>query len=814
MNEQSAVRLFTLRVLVLSLLLALFGRLWYLQVLAGDQYTKAAAITREHDIITTATRGEILDDWGRPYAENKTELVVSVDWNQLQQQKDDGYAVENRLATLLHQDPRALINSITPCTYTVDKKTQKRVPGTAPAPPGCYSGLPYQPIPVTDTANTDQALQILERQDQYPGVTATVQSIRQSETPLNSVAANLIGYLGKVDPATEKKGNYAADALVGASGIEGEYESSLRGTDGVKRVVLDRQGNETGLIGDPTPTQPGDNVILSIDAGVQGLLENVLADAVNNIAPHQPTVANNSASGPHFPTTAAGIVMNAQTGEIVASASFPSYNPKVFEFPRTDADTAAIVALNKNPAHPLLNQVIQGQYAPGSSFKLITTSAELDSGEANWTSKYDCPSALAVPKGGKLKSNSEGEALGKIDLRTTISQSCDTVYYQFALNDYYPDYTRVVKQHQPALETVTKMARLFGLNAQTGVDLPSESKGLIQSWDEKAKLAQFYLTQECIGAHGGKDSNGNKLKPNPNKAKRADDAKLCAAGLAGTTILLPGNYADEYIGQGTVLATPLQMAVAYSALVNGGKIYSPKVAKAIVSPAGHLVKAITPQVQRVLPVSQSDLSLIQQAMYDVTTTGTAADAFRHFPMDKVKVGGKTGTAQVANAANPNGVPDDTSVFASFAGLPGQKAQYVSIIIVPKAGYGAAVAGPATRKLWDGMYGLEGAPNVLPKGLLTTLPHFSTDGNMVTRAPLIAPGSPTPNPSGSASPGSASTGTSSPAGSPATQTSGTPATPTGGAAAGALPPLLPAAGATPPARVVAYGGGARSPPPYT
>jgi penicillin-binding protein 2 len=799
-NEQSRVRLFTLRVLVLSLLLALFGRLWYLQVLAGDQYVKAAAITREHDIITTATRGEILDDWGRPYAENKTELIVSVNWLQLQSQKDQGYAVENRLATLLHEDPRALINSITPCQYS-------KVNHTA-APPGCYSGQPYQPIPVTDTANTDQALQILERQDQYPGVTAKVQSIRQYETPMDSVAANLVGYLGKVDPAAVKSGNYAADALIGASGIEGQYESSLRGTDGVKKVALDRQGNQTAKISE-TPTQPGNNVILSVDAGVQGLLEGVLKQAVTQIAPHQPSVLNNTASGPHFPSSAAGIVMNAQTGEIVASASYPSYNPKIFEFPRTDADTAAIVALNKDPAHPLLNQVIQGQYAPGSTFKLITTSAELKSGEANWTSQYDCPGSLQLTKTSKPKLNSEGEALGKINLHTTISKSCDTVYYQFALKDYYPDFTRVVKQHKPALENVTNMARLFGLNAQTGVDLPAESKGLIQSWDEKAKLAEFYLLQECIGAHGGKDSNGKKLKPNPDKAKRAADATLCSAGLAGTQILLPGNYADEYIGQGTVLATPLQMAVAYSALVNGGKVYSPKVAKAIVSPAGKLVKAIAPQVQRVLPVTQSDLTNIENAMYDVTLTGTAAAAFQGFPMGTVKVGGKTGTAQVAKGASIT----DTSVFASFAGKPGEKPQYVSIIIVPEAGYGAAVAAPATRMLWDGMYGLEGARNVMPQGLRTKLPNFSLDGNMVTKAPTFGKVSPTPSTSGSATPGSATPGTTGNQGAvPGTTTTpGTAATPTGGAGATALPPLLPSPTSSPPARILAFGSSGRAPP---
>jgi hypothetical protein len=175
-------------------------------------------------------------------------------------------------------------------------------------------------------------------------------------------------------------------------------------------------------------------------------------------------------------------------------------------------------------------------------------------------------------------------------------------------------------------------------------------------------------------------------------------------------------------------------------------------------------------------------------------------------MNQVKVGGKTGTAQVAKGTQIT----DTSVFASFAGLPGQKPQYVSIIIVPDAGYGAAVAGPATRLLWDGMYGLEGKPNVLPKGLLDKLPSFSADGNMVTKAPLIASAAPTPTTTGSVTPGVTTTQGTQP-GTTSGTTAGAPAAATGGATATALPPLLPTAGQSPPARIVAFGSSGRSPP---
>jgi penicillin-binding protein 2 len=629
-------------------------------------------------------------------------------------------------------------------------------------------------------------------------VTASVQSIRKYEDPLGSSASNLIGYLGK--PAASS-GGAATDELAGASGIEKEYDSALRGSDGERVLSIDRHGNQAAEVSNK-PAVPGDNVVLSIDAGAQALMEGVLKDAVTQIAPNQPTSPTNPDAGPTHPTQAAGVLVDAQTGEIVASASYPSYPSQIFEFPRSIADNKAIVALNKDPAHPLLNQVIQGQYAPGSTFKLITTSAELDSGGANWTSQYNCPGSLTV--GGKPKSNSEGEALGMINLETAIAQSCDTVYYGFALADYAADYNRVVKDKTQPADIVAKMAKTYGLNSPTGVDLPSESAGLITSWDEEKALTIFYHNQECIGAYGGTGTNGQKLKANPDKHQRAKDKVACAhQPTIGDEILYPGNYADEYIGQGTVLATPLQMAMAYAAEVNGGKVYSPRVAKAIVSPEGTLVKAIKPVVRSTLPVSQSDLTQIKNAMYDVNLTGTGAPAFKNFPMNQIQVGGKTGTAQVADTTSPTGFTD-TSVFASFAGKPNQPAQYVSIIIVPKGGYGAAVAGPATRLLWDGIYGLEGHPDVMPKGARAALPYFSKDGNIVTKGPAIAPGAP-----------AASSGSTSPSGGttiqPGTTTTTTPGAPTSGKAVAGLPPLRTSPGNPAPALVVAFGASGRSPP---
>ena len=196
-----------------------------------------------------------------------------------------------RLAGLIGEDPTKLTDSVTPCTYQKVAGSKNRVA----TPTGCYTGAPLQPIPVTDQANTGQAITILERQDEFPGVTATVQSIRKYETPLGSEASNLIGYLGKADPAVNK--GYTAGSLIGASGIEKQYESALRGTDGVRELSIDRHGNQAAEISNSAAV-PGDNVVLSIDAGAQVLMEKVVEDAVKTIAPNQPTSPTNQDAHP------------------------------------------------------------------------------------------------------------------------------------------------------------------------------------------------------------------------------------------------------------------------------------------------------------------------------------------------------------------------------------------------------------------------------------------------------------------------------------------------------------------------------------
>jgi penicillin-binding protein 2 len=682
-SERSAPRLFVLRVLVISLLVTLFARLWFLQVLAGDQYARAASDNRVREVVTSAARGQILDDRGRPFIQNKTALVVSVDRSVLARQRDRGAGVLARLSRVIRMPYAELHARVALCAKGV--------------PRPCWNGSPYQPIPVTDRADTTMALRILERQEDFAGVTAEVAAVRDYRLPAGASAAHLLGYLSPITDAELAKPEFAGyrrTDLIGKSGLEESYDRLLRGTPGVRTLAVDHLGAVTGLVKEAQPVA-GNSLVTSLDAGVQKVVEDTLVHAVANAhAQGQPA------------DSAAGVVLDAQTGHVVAMASYPSYRPDIFNGGISEPDFARLQA--PRAGIPLLNRAVQGRYAPGSTFKLISTAGVVTEGTASFAGRYPCPSEVKL--GDRVFRNFEGEFLGDIDLHTTLVKSCDTVYYGFANTDWYRD-EGLVRAHQRPVEAVQKMARSFGFGAATGIDLPDESRGVIEDRATKLKIwKEFVRPNACAGA---------KRFPKGSFRQRLD-AENCTDGWRFRL----GDQANFDIGQGTVLVTPLQLATAYAALVNGGKVFSPRLGKAVIAPNGRVLRAIGCPVRGRVPASSATLNAITSALYDVPKDGTARGAFSGFAFDRVAVGGKTGTAQIdANKLN------DTSWFASFAGLPGQPAQFVTVVMVPKGGQGGRVAAPAVREIWEGIYGLRpGSRAVLPSGRLpTTLPRTGVDG---------------------------------------------------------------------------------------
>jgi penicillin-binding protein 2 len=398
--------------------------------------------------------------------------------------------------------------------------------------------------------------------------------------------------------------------------------------------------------------------------------------------------------------------MDVRTGRIIALASYPTYNPSVWIGGISQAQYNSLTS--QSGGEPLVSRAIAGDYAPGSTFKITTTSAALENGYGPG-STISCPSSFSI--GGRTFGNFEGESGGALTLRQALIMSCDTVFYQIAYR-YWQQEGGVSGVHPRQL--VARMADAYGFNSATGVDLPGESTGRIPDRDW---YLQYWKATKAYDCAHGKSGFPALAKTNPSKARYLTSIAQqdCASGY----VYVPGDAANLAIGQGDVLVTPLQLARAYAALANGGTLFSPKVGEALVTPSGKVVRRIDPQVVGHLPVPQGDLAYIRSALEGVTKSGTAAGAFGGFPFGKVDVAGKTGTAEVYGR-------QDTSWFASFA--PANNPEYATVVMVSQAGQGASVAAPAVRQIWDGIFGLEGHPAAFPGGTApAALPRVTTGG---------------------------------------------------------------------------------------
>jgi penicillin-binding protein 2 len=690
MIPASRPRLAVLYLVVAALLVTLGYRVWYLQVDRHGTYVALANSDRVRNVIEPSVRGAVFDDTGAPMVDNRSSLVISVDMAKLAQQPDGGAAELHRLARLLRIRPRHLTDETRICTAGV--------------PQPCWPGSPYQPIPVAEHVPDKTALQVLETPGTFPGVVAQVQPVVHYVQPIATAAAQVLGYLQPITAREVRRlgvpvtGISSVD-LVGQAGLEKQYDAQLRGRPGQQEVAVNALGRVTQTIRQVQP-RVGDNLVTSINARLQRDAESVLAAAI------QRTQAQGNAAA----TTGAAVVMTT-TGRIVAMASYPTYNPAVWNHGLPESEFRRL--FGSRHSEPILNRATQGEYSPGSTWKVTTTAAAVANGYSLY-GLYNCPAAVTI--GGRSYANDGNPNEGAMTLREALIQSCDTVYYQLGYDMWLKDDVRadtVTSPHAP-VQKMAKMERAWGFGRYTGIDLPGENPGTVptREW-------LYYFWKD--NAHRGQDwcSRGRADGTYIQRIEYQD----CHYG----NIWTPGQAAIAAIGQGYVNVTPLQLARAYAALANGGKVYSPRVGEALLSPAGQVVRRIRPPVVGRLPVAASTLAYIRSALAGVVTSGTAAGAFSGFPLHKLCVAGKTGTAQAFGKVA-------TSVFASFA--PCGHPRYVVVVLIPDAGYGADVSAPAVRQIWDDIYGLEGHRAALPGGQLPGLPHVNRAGHIVAtpRAP--------------------------------------------------------------------------------
>jgi penicillin-binding protein 2 len=549
-----------------------------------------------------------------------------------------------------------------------------------------------------------RVLAIEEHAEDFPGVEAKYAAVR--EYPNGSIASHVLGYLGPLSEDEAKKAAYRnrpSGSLIGRAGVESVYDDQLRGVDGVQKLLVDKDATVTGTLG-TVDARAGDNLVLSIDAGVQKAAEAALAKGIA-AARQRP---DRKRSGNFKAPKGAAIVVDVRDGRIVAMASNPTYDPTVFV---GGISTQEYRSLTDDPGQPLISNATQGLYSPGSTFKIVSTAAAVAAGNSIYGS-YKCPSAYKV--GNRLFRNFEGETFGTINFTTTLVKSCDTVYYALAYQQWKADGgTKAVKNPR---EIFPNTARQWGFGSDTGIDLPDERKGLITDRAYKQRFWDQNKDVKCKRARTGYPEVADKTRA----AYLLQLAKeFCTDGYRYNA----GDAALFAIGQGDVLVTPLQLAMAYSALANGGSLWEPRLAKGFLSADGTTYSTVPAVRRSVLKTPPDVLAYIRAALTGVPREGgTAQTAFRGFPLDQVPVAGKTGTADVQGKA-------PTSWFASFA--PATAPKYAVVVMVPEAGTGGTTAAPIAREIYDAMYGFGGKKALLgPGGVLPqTLPVVRPDGTI-------------------------------------------------------------------------------------
>ncbi len=684
-------RLVVVQVLVMSLFVTLFARLWFLQVASGAQYQRQAASNAGRDLVVQPPRGLIVDDMGRPLAANRLSWVVTVDRDRMAEFSSRRRSeVMRRLAQQL-DEPLARLQS----------RTRTCGEAGAPEPPVCWNGAPYQPVPVADDVDQAVAVAIQERGEDFPGITAEQQYVRAYPEPYGVNASHVLGYLSPVT-AEEYDAAQGADdktlnsaSTVGRSGLERQYDEDLRGVPGSQGVTVDSLGRVIGQAPD-VPAQPGNTLVTSIDARVQGLVERELAGAIRLARQTVDPVTGRAYEAP----AGSMVVMDPETGRVVAMASYPTYQPSDWVGGITSRQLEDLYS--DEGSQPLLSRATQGQLAPGSTFKPFMALGALENGYTSET-RLNCSSSFTA--GNRAFKNFESGAYGYINIEKALQVSCNTFFYRIG----YALWLKAGGEDAPVdtLDPLVQAARNVGFGRAKGVDLPGEAPGRIA--DRRWKM-DYWRENKDYYCEIAEESGSDYL--------HVFAREFCVEGYAYRA----GDAVNFVIGQGDTMLTPLQLATAYSALANGGTLYEPRVAKAVLGPDGRTVRKIRPERAGRVPVSRRNLRAVDTALMGTPRDGTLAWKMGGFPLDQVPLRAKTGTAEVYGRQT-------TSWLATYT------KDYVVVSMIEQAGTGSGAAGDAVRRIWEGLYGITDGKVHPDRALIAgveapkRLPVFRADGSI-------------------------------------------------------------------------------------
>jgi len=557
---EKKVRIFT--ALVIGAFLVLIARLVFLQLVEVEQYQTMARLNHQRLITITAPRGEMVDRNGVRVVGNKPVYTVSIAYLG---SKDTSKAVE-RLAQLLVGEDIYKGWSAAGIKEDIDKKLQAQ------------SLKLYEPVKVAVGVSYATICRLEENRLDLPGVFIDIQPIR--DYPLKDLLAQTVGFVREIDQRQLEKNKdkgYEPGDNFGQTGLESQYEYFLRGQNGGRVVEVDAMGRPVRYLGVKSPVA-GNKLVLTIDSRLQRVAQDALAQGAQTAVHlgYAKVPAGKSVTG-------AAVVMDVQTGAVLAMASYPSYDPTIFTRTLSSDDYNKVSSQGA-----LKNHTVEDVYTPGSTFKMVTSTALLEGKIITPLTKFFCT--------GFYKYKKDWKAHGEVDLRKALMYSCDDFFYHFGAI------------MGPAL--MVKYAKEYGLGEKTGIDLPGEESGQIASPERKKTVWK-----------------GNDWE----------------------SVWHEYDSMDMAIGQQENKFTALQLANYVAMIANGGKVVQPYLVQKIVSPEGKVVQQFSTNVIREVNVSPETLEIIREGMHMVTLppSGTASGIFAGAPY---QAGAKTGTAEVGDRA--------------------------------------------------------------------------------------------------------------------------------------------------------------------
>jgi penicillin-binding protein 2 len=607
MSNGLALRIAVVGGLALALFAVLFFRLWNLQVLSGQKYLAEANNNRTREFRVTAPRGDILDRNGKTIVDNRTSLALQVNPQKLPPLPARRQAELARLGALAQMSLRQVRGTM---------HEQLKVAAGAP-------------VTLRRDVGYDLVYYLQENQSRFPGV--QVQRVFVRHYPDGALAAHVLGSVGEVSEEQLKEARYRKlqpGDEVGQGGVEDTYDRFLRGQPGLTRIQVNALGQPTpgGQLVSKPPV-PGNSLKLSIDASVQAAGEQALA-----------------ARG----LPGAFVTMNVNNGQILGLGSFPTFDPSVFTKPMTQAQ---VNDLYRNPAAANVDRATQGLYPTGSTFKLITAMAALNTGVITPQTTIEDGGSITI--GGETFQNAGGASYGTLSLVPALQVSSDVFFYTLGLKMWNTG----ALQH---------WAHMLGIGRPTGLDLPEQAVGLLPSQQWRDRLYRKGETERPWSA--------------------GDNVQLAT-------------------GQGDLQTNPLQMAIAYATVANGGTVVTPHVGMEVDDAAGRVLREFEPPPRRHVHVDSTYRAAILEGLHEAAQSpgGTSYAVFGGFP---VPVAGKTGTAQ--RPPNP-----DQSWYIVMAPYPNPR--IVTAVTIEQGGFGVESAAPAALQILEAYFNKHTTGTAGPNG---------------------------------------------------------------------------------------------------